>query len=83
MKLAAALSSVKLAVAGSDPKTAIKTLSTNIKTTVTILGGVLVLLNEVLPWAPADQQHWMTGVISIGTLLTRDLTDVAQKLDEQ
>lgn len=83
MNLKATLSNVKTAVVGSDPKSAIKTLSTNIKTAVTIMGGVLVLLNEVLPWAPADQQHWITGVVTIGTVLVRDLTDIAAKLDSE
>jgi hypothetical protein len=42
----------------------------------TIVGAVLMVLNEALPIFPVDWQHWVTGVIAVLTIVARDLTDV-------
>jgi hypothetical protein len=46
------------------------------KWVVTGIGVVLMIANEVLPIVPASAQHWVTAVIAVLTLVSRDITDL-------
>lgn len=48
------------------------------KFAVTVIGVLLMILNEVvlLPIIPAADQHWVTGAIAVLTILGRDITDL-------
>lgn len=46
------------------------------KLVATVLGAVLMVLNESLAVVPANWTHWVTGAIAVLTVVARDLTSV-------
>lgn len=58
----------------------VQTYVKDAKFTVTVIGALLMIINEVLPIVPAGDQHWVTGTVAVLTIISRDITDVMHAL---
>lgn len=58
----------------------VQTYVKDIKFGVTIIGAVLMILNEVVTFVPTSDVHWVTGAIAVLTIVSRDITDVMHAL---